>query len=302
MKKHACLFLCLIFFFLSISIYAQIKYAIIPENPRPGEPITIAVEAELKQALLVRGEKQLAKAEFFSIPGYKTAVLAIPSTVVPGRAVIWLENQIGILCEIPIIIEDRKFASEVIELNQTLTGIRTDPSPQRTQEADRLWTILTTNGDQIYHTGTFVPPVTSTRRTSFFGDRRVFQYSTGTSDTSIHAGVDYGVPTGTRVTACGAGKVILARSKIVTGNSVVLEHAPGIYSLYYHLDKIEVEEGSLVNTGTLLGLSGSTGLATGPHLHWEIRVNAENTDPDAFVARPIIDKEAIISKMNKYTE
>jgi hypothetical protein len=302
MKKHAFFFLCVSFFlFLSTALSAQIKYAIIPENPRPGEPVTIAVEAELKQALLVRGEKQLAKAEFFSIPGYKAAVLTVPSTVVPGRAVIWLENQIGILCEIPIIIEDRKFVSEVIELNQTLTGIRTDPSPQRTQEADRLWTILTTTGDQIYHTGSFVPPLTSTRRTSFFGDRRVFQYSTGASDTSIHAGVDYGVPTGTRVTACGAGKVILARSRIVTGNSVVLEHAPGIYSLYYHLDKIEVEEGSLVNTGTLLGLSGSTGLATGPHLHWEVRVNAENTDPDAFVARPIIDKEAIINIMNKYS-
>jgi len=111
--------------------------------------------------------------------------------------------------------------------------------------------------------------------------------------------VDYGVPTGTKVTACGAGKVILARSRIVTGNSIILEHAPGIYSIYYHLDKIEVKEGSMVNTGALLGLSGATGLATGPHLHWEIRVNAENTDPDAFVVRPIIDKEAIISKMNR---
>ncbi|MDR2941434.1 MAG: M23 family metallopeptidase [Treponema sp.] len=300
MKKRSVFFLCVSFFlFISSSLSAQIKYAVIPDNPRPGEPITIAVETELKQALLVRSEKQLAKADFFSIPGYMIAVLAIPSTVAPGNAVIVLENKIGILCEIPIVIGDRKFASEVIELNQTLTGIRTDPSPQRTHEANFLWAILTTNGDQIYHTGSFVPPVTSTRRTSFFGDRRVFQYSTGESDTSIHAGVDYGVPTGTKVTACGAGKVILARSRIVTGNSVVLEHAPGIYSIYYHLDKIEVQESALVNTGTLLGLSGATGLATGPHLHWEVRVNAENTDPDAFVARPIIDKETIISKMNK---
>jgi hypothetical protein len=302
MKKHAFFFLCVnFFFFLSTAIYAQIKYAVIPENPRPGEPVTIAIESKAKHALLIRSERRLAKAVFFSIPGYMTAILTIPSTVSPGNAAIRIENEFGSICDIPITIENRKFASEVIELNQTLTGIRTDSSPQRTREADHLWAILTTTGDQIYHTGSFIPPVTSTRRTSFFGDRRVFQYSTGESDTSIHAGVDYGVPTGTQVTACGAGKVILARSRIVTGNSVVLEHAPGIYSLYYHLDKIEVEEGSLVNTGTLLGLSGMTGLATGPHLHWEIRVNVENTDPDAFVARPIIDKEAIISKMNKYS-
>ena len=298
MKKRAVFFLCVsFFFFLSAHLYAQINYAVIPENPRPGEPVTIAITTRAKHALLIRDEKQLSKAGFFSIPGYMTAVLAIPSTVNPGKAVIRIENEIGILCEIPFTISDRKFASEVIDLNPTLTGIRTDPSPQRVEEAERLWAILTTFGDRIYHTGSFIPPVNSTRRTSFFGDRRVFKYSTGSSDTSIHAGVDYGVPTGTAVTACGAGKVILARPRIVTGNSVVLEHAPGIYSIYYHLDKIQVEEGALVNTGALLGLSGSTGLATGPHLHWEVRVNAENTDPDAFVARPIIDKEAINSKM-----
>jgi hypothetical protein len=298
MKRRIKFFICLVFFlFLCARLFAQINYAVIPDNPRPGEPVTIAITTTAKHALLVRDEKEISKAGFFSIPGYMAAVLAIPSTMNPGKAVIRIENDIGILCEIPFVIADRKFVSEVIELNPTLTGIRTDPSPKRTEEANLLWKIITTFGDQVYHTGTFVPPVTSTRRTSFFGDRRVFKYSTGSSDTSIHAGVDYGVPTGTAVTACGAGKVILARPRIVTGNSVVLEHAPGIYSIYYHLDKIEVEEDSLVNTGALLGLSGSTGLATGPHLHWEIRVNAENTDPDAFVARPIIDKEAINSKM-----
>jgi hypothetical protein len=300
MKRQIKFFICLGFFlFLCAQLFAQINYAVIPDNPRPGEPVTIAIITTAKHALLVRDEKEFSKAEFFSIPGYMTAVLAIPSTMNPGKALIRIENDIGLLCEIPFVIADRKFVSEIIELNPTLTGIRTDPSPQRTEEANLLWKIMTTFGDQVYHTGTFVPPVTSTRRTSFFGDRRVFKYSTGSSDTSIHAGVDYGVPTGTAVTACGAGKVILARPRIVTGNSVVLEHAPGIYSIYYHLDKIEVEEGSLVNTGALLGLSGSTGLATGPHLHWEIRVNSENTDPDAFVARPIIDKEAINSKMYK---
>jgi hypothetical protein len=300
MKKQTYLFLCVSFFLLlSENIFAQINYAVIPDSPRPGEPVTIAITTTAKHALLIRDEKEVGKAGFFSIPGYMVAVLAIPSTMNPGNAVIRIENDIGILCEIPFVIADRKFVSEIIELNPTLTGIRTDPSPKRTEEANLLWKIITTFGDQVYHTGAFVPPLTSTRRTSFFGDRRVFKYSTGTSDTSIHAGVDYGVPTGTAVTACGAGKVILARPRIVTGNSVVLEHAPGIYSIYYHLDKIEVEEGSLVNTGALLGLSGSTGLATGPHLHWEIRVNAENTDPDAFVARPIIDKEAINSKMYK---
>ena len=303
--KRAGIFLCVSFFIAGFAAAqsSQIKYAVIPEDPRPGEPVTVAVEGPARQALLLRGERQFARAAFFNVPpqdgtpGFMAAILTVPSTASPGPALIKLENEDGLLCEIPLVITGREFVSEVIPLNPVLTGIRTDPDPQKTAEADRLWVILTRTGNEIYHTGKFTPPVISTRRTSFFGDRRVFQYSNGRSDTSIHAGVDYGVPTGTRVTACGSGKVVLARNRIVTGNSVILEHAPGVYSLYYHLDKIEAQEDSLVNRGDLLGLSGSTGLSTGPHLHWEIRVSTENTDPDAFVIRPIIDKDLIISKI-----
>ena len=89
-------------------------------------------------------------------------------------------------------------------------------------------------------------------------------------------------------------------SRIVTGNTVILEHLPGLYSLYYHLDKIAVSEGSIVEAGTILGESGSTGLATGPHLHWEIRVSTENADPDVFLSRPVLDKKDIIDKLASY--
>jgi len=302
MVKRIVIFLCAGFILTSFAA-AQIRYAVIPENPRPGEPVTIGAEGDVKEALLFVNGRQLAKTSFFPVPaargkpGFTAAVLTIPSTARPGGAIIRLDNGNGEICEIPVTIAARDFVSEIIELNPVLTGIRTDPSPQRTEEANRLWAVLSTTGNQVYHTGTFIAPVTSTRRTSFFGDRRVYQYSNGSSDTSIHAGVDFGVPAGTRVAACGAGKVVIAGMRIVTGNSVIIEHAPGIYSLYYHLNSICVQEGDIIETGTLLGLSGSTGLSTGPHLHWEIRVSTENTDPDAFVLRPIIDKDLIISKI-----
>jgi murein DD-endopeptidase MepM/ murein hydrolase activator NlpD len=208
-----------------------------------------------------------------------------------------VESGGAILWEIPLTIGSREFAAEEIALNPVNTGIRIDPDPQKTTESDQLWVILNRTNRDIYSSGPFVPPVTSTRRTSYFGDRRVYVYSNGGRDTSIHAGVDYGVPTGTAVTACAAGKVVLARSRIVTGKSVVIEHLPGVYSLYYHLDSIAVTEGQTVVAGESIGKSGSTGLATGPHLHWEIRVSGENTDPDAFVGRSILDKDAILSKI-----
>jgi murein DD-endopeptidase MepM/ murein hydrolase activator NlpD len=288
------------------------RYAIIPENPRPGEPVTVAAggASGAKNVALLYDGKRLARAAFFSVPAdilsaedrkqpFLAAVLPVPSTAKPGRAVVVFEAATGILGEVPLEIAGREFVSEVIELNPVLTGVRTAPDPRKTAEAALLQSIINHTGNESFCYGSFTPPVSSTRRTSFFGDRRVYKYSNGGSDVSIHAGIDYGVPKGTVVSSCGPGKVVLACSRIVTGNSIVIEHLPGVYSLYYHLDKIEIEEGVIVETGTPLGLSGATGLATGPHLHWEIRVSGENSDPDAFIARPILDKEAILGKLNK---
>ena len=98
----------------------------------------------------------------------------------------------------------------------------------------------------------------------------------------MHYGVDYGVPEGTLVTSCGDGKVVLAENRISTGWSVVVEHAPGLYSLYYHMSVLSVKDGQMVKQGEKLGLSGSTGLATGPHLHWEVRLNMCAVSPDFF--------------------
>ena len=283
------------------------RYAVVPVNPRPGEPVCIGANpgSGARAAVLMLGGRRLARAAFFPVPpeddkqGFMAAVLAIPSTANPGRATIVVEGVGGIIGEIPLEITGREFVSEVIELNPVLTGIRTDPSPQRTTESEHLWAVLNRTGNEAHVFGKFSPPVQSTRRTSDFGSRRVYQYSNGSTDISVHAGVDYGVPTGTAVSACGPGRVVIARNRIVTGNSVVIEHLPGVYSLYYHLDTIAVTEGALVSTGTLLGNSGSTGLATGPHLHWEIRVAGENADPDAFIARPIIDKAALLSTISQ---
>jgi murein DD-endopeptidase MepM/ murein hydrolase activator NlpD len=284
----------------------RLRLTALPEKLRPGEPLTVGYAPEaadpdsLRAVLLSVQGRRLSGASFFTLPGtpVKAAVLAVPSTAAPGNARIQVEGDDRILGEITITIENRDFVSEEIPLNQANTNLRTLPDPQKTAESEYLSSLLFRTGRDIYASGPFVPPVSSTRRTSFFGDRRVYRYTDGSTGTSIHAGIDYGVPTGTEVRACAAGKVILARPRIVTGNSVIIEHFPGVYSIYYHLDKIRVEEGALINAGTALGESGSTGLATGPHLHWEIRVSGENTDPDAFVTRFVLDKEAILRKMN----
>lgn len=186
---------------------------------------------------------------------------------------------------LPISIEKKDFVSETIELDSKNTDIKTDVSPARMNQIERLNDILfTVDSASVYLNSAFVPPTTATRRTSFFGDRRVYAYTGGGSSTSLHYGIDYGIPTGSEVTACGQGRVVMAENRISTGWSIVIEHLPGVYSLYYHMDSLTVEKGDMVKQGTLIGYSGATGLATGPHLHWEVRVNGNAVNPDFFVS------------------
>jgi len=285
------------------AVSAQVKFAVVPESPRPGDPVTIGVDGYARDAVVIVNGKQVAKAVCFSVPaedgkpGFTAAIVTIPSTVDAQNAVIKLNNPSGVVCEIPIKLTPREFRSETLVLNPALTSLVGDPNPQRTLESEKLWEILTTNGKEVYNPGKFVLPITATRRTSLYGTRRINQYSDGRKVTSIHAGVDFGVPTGTEVRACGRGKVVFSRMRILTGYSVIIEHAPGVYSLYYHLDSVIAQEGTIVEAGAPIALSGSTGFSTGPHLHWELRVSTENTDPDILTERPLLDKDLIISKM-----
>jgi murein DD-endopeptidase MepM/ murein hydrolase activator NlpD len=293
-----------------ISLHAQARFIALPGNPLPGEPVTLGLAASRQESfravLLDSRGRRLTGAVFFDLGlqdknglAVKAAILAVPTTAASGPALVRVESGGKGIAEIALTIGGRQFISEEIPLDQENTDLRIRPDPKKTAESEALWGIISRTGTEIFAPDPFVPPVTSTRRTSFFGDRRVFRYTGGSTETSIHAGVDYGVPRGTPVTACAPGRVVLARPRIVTGHSVVIEHLPGVYSLYYHLDKIEVTEGAMVNAGSPLGASGSTGLSTGPHLHWEIRVAGENADPDVLTARSLLDKALILSKIDE---
>ena len=185
---------------------------------------------------------------------------------------------------LPFSIQKKQFVSERIVLDARNTGIRKDVSPERRAQSEKLNKILETVIPQdVYTLKPFTIPVDSKRITSGFGDRRVFEYTDKKTSTSMHYGIDYGVPTGTPVHSCAEGKVVLAENRISTGWSVVVEHLPGLYSLYYHMDSLGVHEGQYVKQGERIGLSGATGLATGPHLHWEIRLNMEAVNPEFFL-------------------
>lgn len=184
-----------------------------------------------------------------------------------------------------VTISEKEFNSEEIRLNKANAAIRSDTSPERMRQIDRLNDILFRfNPDATRYYGPWILPVGNVRRSAHFSDRRVYVYPKGGRETSIHNGVDFAVPRGTPVFSSGDGRVVLAESRISTGLTIVIEHLPGTYSLYYHLDSLAAAEGESVRAGTLIGHSGNTGLSTGPHLHWEFRVNGVAVSPDWFLS------------------
>lgn len=118
--------------------------------------------------------------------------------------------------------------------------------------------------------------------TSGFGRAR--QYGPG-GNVSRHQGEDVGVPEGTPVYATNAGEVRIADTYPIKGGWVMIDHGAGVSSHYFHLSALHVEKGQTVARGEVVGEVGSTGLSTGPHLHWEMRVGKTATDPLAWVDR-----------------
>lgn len=111
---------------------------------------------------------------------------------------------------------------------------------------------------------------------SFFGARRNF--NRGTLMT-YHSGVDMSVPVGTPVKAAAPGRVVATQPFKVRGNVIILDHGRGVYTIYCHLSKFDVQVGQLVNVGDVIGYTGNTGRILGPHLHWELAVGGVTVDP-----------------------
>ncbi len=125
--------------------------------------------------------------------------------------------------------------------------------------------------------GTFGLPLEGEIRvTAPFGQRRSYN---GGPVASYHSGHDLGADKGVPVLAPATGTVVLADALDVRGNAVILDHGLGVFSGFWHLSRIDVIEGQTVGRGEVVGLVGSSGLSTGPHLHWEMRVLGVPVDP-----------------------
>ena len=124
----------------------------------------------------------------------------------------------------------------------------------------------------------FVAPVPGTA-TSSFGRRTILNGQ----PRGQHTGTDFQAATGTPVVAPNRGRIALAADQYFPGKTIIIDHGLGVYSYLAHLSEFTAAEGTMVERGQRIALSGATGRVTGPHLHWTMRFGSARVDPLSLV-------------------
>jgi murein DD-endopeptidase MepM/ murein hydrolase activator NlpD len=183
-------------------------------------------------------------------------------------------------CTVGVTVRAGNFATERLKVAPNFV----EPNPEQLARAEaerkHLRELFAKVTQEKFWQGAFRVPLDGVKTGGNFGKRRVLNGQPG----SPHSGVDFPAPTGTPVHAAQRGRVVLAEPLYFSGNTVIVDHGLGVYTLYGHFSQIDVKPGDLVETGAVLGKVGATGRVTGPHLHWGLTVNRARVNAMAIVA------------------
>ncbi len=177
-----------------------------------------------------------------------------------------------------VTIVKKAFPTETLKVDEKYVAPPKEVQARIAREQAALGAVYARRTPALPAAAPFQRPV-SGEPTSIFGLRRVFN---GTPK-APHPGLDLRAAPGTRVLCSGPGSVALARDLYFSGNTVIVDHGGGLFTIYAHLSRIDVKEGAAVTAGRMLGLSGATGRVTGPHLHWGGKVGNLPFDPTALL-------------------
>jgi len=174
---------------------------------------------------------------------------------------------------VPFSVAPTSFVAENVEVPGRMAVLL---SPDiRKAEDDRLAPVYKTENGPARWSGAFLRPVQGPVVTEF-GAQRAYN---GGPLAGHHAGVDLAAAAGSPVLAAQSGRVALIDELMLRGNTLVLDHGLGVYTTYAHLQEVLVQPDQIVSSGQPVARVGSTGLSTGPHLHWEVWVDGANVDP-----------------------
>ena len=285
MRRTPIILLAFIFFYTPASF--AVEYPLIDlssDRVVAGTTLALTVNAgSIRSDLTLHFGDQ--KGVVFNPPGAgidrQIGLLAVPFKTAPGAhelKISWRQSGAAGQRLIPFNVIRGDYSSERLKVDPG----RVNPSEKNRRRAAREHAEVR----RIYATGDrrpkwqapFERPLGSPI-TSPFGNRRLFNGEL----VSYHSGVDFRAATGTPVKAANRGVVRLAKNLFYAGNTLLIDHGAGIFTIYAHLSRMDVSPGQSVDRGEQIGLTGRSGRVSGPHLHWGVKLNGQNVAPLQFI-------------------
>ncbi len=268
--KLLTIFLTLLLFPFAVHSY-EIK--VMPETVKPGDIFLLTIKGATNPVKISFQEKQL---QYQSIEdGRLISLVPVDVNTGPGKYdIIVTQGKTQRSAGVEVI--DHKFKTIKLTLPKGKVSLSPENQKRANGEAvmlNKTWTPNTS----IAWDSRFTHP-TNTEISSVFGVKRIMNEV----KTSVHRGTDFRGKTGTPVMAINSGTVVLSEDLFYGGNTLIVDHGMGLYSIYMHLSKFDVQKKESVSKGDVIGLIGSSGRATGPHLHMSVKLNGISVNPESL--------------------
>ena len=240
-----------------------------PAKPGPGDLLVVTIK---NAASPVEGTFNKKKIYFNPSKDSLKAIVAVDYFTEPGKYDLEILLNQFVLKQ---VVEVVKKEYEVQQLTLPKKMVELSPKDEARAERDqRKMAAIWPNETSRSWTGDFVNPLEGEIITPF-GVRRIIN----NIPKSPHTGVDVKGEKGDKIVAPNDAVVALVDKQFFAGTALVLNHGQGIYTMFFHLSKVLVKQGQSVKKGEVIALVGATGRATGPHLHWGVRVQGARVDP-----------------------
>lgn len=276
-----------LFILLSISPSWALEVALRPEVLRQGDVFLIRIKPSLYPEKggtggfsykNLQGIFMDKKIHFFKTEsGDYMALAGIDMKTAPGEYTLSISNDNKKVLEKDIKILSASFGVQSLTLPKEKVDLTSEILKRVKIEQAKIAALLPVINERLWK-GRFIMPVNG-NITGPFGVRRIINKE----EKSPHSGIDIKADEGTPISAPNNGRIALIDDQFFGGKTIVIDHGYGIYSILHHLSKITVSDGQLVNRGEIIGHVGSTGRATGPNLHWGVRLQGERINPISLI-------------------
>lgn len=276
-QVFVCLFMAAVFL---IQAYAEpasaaerpgpLKVIIEPENAGPGDILVITLK---NVSGPVEGKFLGKKLYFNESKDSLKAVMGIDLSVEPGRYPLMIRAADKDISR-TITVSRKDYPIQRLRLPRDMVILSPENEARVEAERKRMAAIWPVESMRMWNGG-FINPLPGREISTPFGVRRIIN----SIPKNPHTGVDLVADEGDPVFAPNDGVAILVDEQFYSGKTLVIDHGQGIYTMYFHLSRINVQQGQAVLKGDVIGHVGSTGRSTGPHLHWGVRIQGARVDP-----------------------